>query len=213
MKKILVVFFALALSLGAVQAQTKDSSFRRHHKEHSMGSFQNLNLSAEQKAKLKTLREDFKKQHNALKEQEATLTVAQMKEKRKALADQQRSQFESILTKEQKDQLAHMKIEKKGNGQFRNGSKGKRYEAARMAEDLNLSADQKAQIAKLREDFTTQALAIRHNTSLNKQAQKQALKELHEKNKKQMKSVLTEEQIEKLESQRGKRPQKKAVTR
>ena len=216
MKKILTALLAIALTAGATQAQTKDSSFRRHkghNKEHKMSSFQDLNLSEEQKAKMKVLREDFKKQHEALKAQESTLTVTQMKERRKALMEQHRSQFENILTQDQKQHLAQMKKDKRGEGQYRKGSKGKRDEAKRMAEDLNLSADQKARIAKLREEFRTQAQAIRNNSSLNKEAQKKALKELHEKNKEQMKNVLTQEQIQKIESGRGKRPQKKAVTK
>jgi Spy/CpxP family protein refolding chaperone len=215
MKKILTGFLAIALSVGAAQAQTKDSSFRkdkRHHKEHRMGSFQSLNLSEEQKAKMKSLREDFRKQHDALKAQESTLTVTQMKERRKALATEQRSKFENIFTAEQKAQLAQMKKNGKAKGHYK-GGKARKLEGARVADELNLTEDQKSRMAKLREDFRTQAEAIRKNSSLDKEAQKKALKQLHEKNKEQMKSVLTAEQIQKIESQRGKRPQKSTTTK
>jgi len=208
MKKILSGFLALVLTASAAQAQ--DTTFKKHGKhgkEHKMHAMKGLDLSEEQKTKMKALNADFKKQHEELKKQESTLTVTQMKERRKELAQQHRTQVQSILTAEQKAKMEQAKKEGKGRGKYK-GGKARREEAHRVHDELNLSAEQQAKMKDLREDFRSKAEAIRKNKSLNKEAQKKALKELHEKNKEQMKMVLTKEQLDKIEAQRGKRPQK-----
>ena len=129
MKRILSSALILALSIGAAQAQTtstdKQKDQKKEHRGHHKGGrgegYEKLNLTADQQARMKTLKENYKKQAEALKQQETSLTAAQMKEKRKALHEQHRAQFESILTKEQKDQLAALKAERKAsakNGKF-----------------------------------------------------------------------------------------------
>ncbi|MBD0288327.1 MAG: hypothetical protein ICV79_23295, partial [Flavisolibacter sp.] len=68
MKKVITSALVLALTIGAVQAQKtsaeKDKSYK---KEHRMDGFDGLNLTADQKARMQTLRNDFKKQNEELK--------------------------------------------------------------------------------------------------------------------------------------------------
>jgi Spy/CpxP family protein refolding chaperone len=210
MKRILTGILAFVLLMGTAQAQTKDSTHRKagkHHKEHRMDAYHKLDLTEEQKTKMKELKADFKKQEDELKTQENTLTAAQMKERRKALSQEYIRQYESILTKEQKEQVAQFK--KEGKGRHGKGMKGRKHEAQKVEKDLDLTPDQQAKMKALREDFKTKAEAIRSNKSLDKEAQKKAFKQLHEENKAQMKSILTKEQLEKMDSGKGKRKEGK----
>jgi len=209
MKKIITAVFAIILSAGALQAQTKESGkFKGGEKKaQGMGAYQSLNLTEEQKTRFKALRESFKKESEALKAQESSLTASQMKERKQALMQKHRAEIESILTPEQKEQLAKQKGEGRGKGQFKSGKRARGGENT-MAEELNLSAEQKAKISSLRKEFQDKAEAIRKDERLDREAKRKAFQQLHNQNKEQMKAVLTKEQAEKIEAQRGKRPQR-----
>lgn len=116
MKKLSIVLAAAFLfSLGA-SAQTERKSDDRMEARQGKGRggkhgqmAKELNLSEDQKAKAKVIAKDFKAQHDALKSQESTLTVTQMKEKRKALMQNQQTQMRAILTAEQQAKFDEMK--------------------------------------------------------------------------------------------------------
>ena len=79
----------------------------------------NLNLTADQKAQLKTMREDAKQQREAI-QNDATLTADQKKAKMKELHKTQSDKMKSILTPEQqatwKANMQQMKENSKMNG-------------------------------------------------------------------------------------------------
>jgi Spy/CpxP family protein refolding chaperone len=229
------LILALSIGAAQAQSTTTDKKesqrkehkgeFNGHHKGGKGEGMEKLNLTADQQARMKALHADFKKQQEALKAQENTLTVAQMKEKRKALHEQQRAQMESILTKEQKDQLAQMKAERKAmakegrgdqggfdstsRGEF--GKRGPKGEAgvgrvAELSKELNLTAEQQTKMQQLRTDFRSKMEAIRNDNALSPEQKKAKFQELAKAQKEQMKSILTKEQIEKMESLRKERP-------
>ncbi len=61
MKRIITSAFVIMLTIGAAQAQTTTDK-QGHKKEHKM-AFDKLDLSADQKARLQSVREDYKKHH------------------------------------------------------------------------------------------------------------------------------------------------------
>lgn len=232
MKRLVTSALILALSIGAVQAQQtkpgkaegQKKEHRGHHGDHKGGKgagFEKLNLTADQKAKMQSLREEFKKESQALKAQENTLTVAQMKEKRKALHEKHQAQMQAILTKEQKEQIAQFKAEHKGAAQARKGDRGRFDSSARgqrdgfrgqrgpggargaeFAKELNLTADQQTRMQQIRTDFRSKMEAVRNNSALTQEQKRTQFQELTKAQQEQMKSVLTKEQIEKMQTLR-----------
>ena len=206
MKKILTVTLAIALFAGAAQAQTKDSS--RHHRKggHEMMA-KKLDLTADQQAKLKTIREAQHQEMKALRENKS-LTAEQSKAQRLELQNKYRSQFESVLTSAQREQLAKQKSEWK-NKEGKKGSfnKGKHQKGGKdfkrgggFGQDLNLSQDQKDKMQKMRVDSKTSFESIRNDKSLTEEQKKEKMKAFKQQQHEQMKSILTPEQLEKLKA-------------
>ena len=101
----------------SAQSQTMQSDTSHHFRRGKM--MDNLNLTADQKAQLKTMREDAKQQREAI-QNDASLTQDQKKEKMKELHKTQSEKMNSILTPEQqatwKANMQQMKENKKMNG-------------------------------------------------------------------------------------------------
>lgn len=241
MKKILTSALIIALSVGAAQAQSTTTpkkegqrkehkgDFKGHHQGGKGEGLEKLNLTADQQARMKALNGDFKKQQEALKAQESTLTAAQMKEKRQALHQQQRAQMESILTQEQKAQLAQLKEERKAQAKEGRGERGRFDSTGRkdfgkrgpngdagfsrggdFAKELNLTADQQTKMQQIRADFRSKMEAIRNDNALTQEQKKTKFQELAKAQQEQVKSILTKEQIQKMESLRKERPARSA---
>src|SRR5215204_2002436 len=102
MKRVLTSALAILLVTSAVQAQTetkKDPQHQQHHGQKD-GVYKQLDLSSDQQAKLKTLRESFRQQQAALKAQ--NLSDAERKTQMKTLHQQHKTQMEALLTAAQK---------------------------------------------------------------------------------------------------------------
>lgn len=205
MKKIVTSAFIIALTIGAVQAQTTPDKQQGQRKEHKMAHDQ-LNLSEEQKANMQKIREDFKKKMDELKKQDQ-ITVAEMKQRRQALQEQHKAQVDAILTPAQKDQLAKMKTERKnmnreGKGRFHKGGHAFGSRGADLQKELKLTADQQQKVAKIRSDFRTKMQALRSDNSVSLDQKKEKMQELMKQHQEEMKTVLTKEQMEKVKSLR-----------
>ena len=61
MKRIITSALVILMTIGAAQAQSGSKEKHKTHKEHRKGGFDGLNLSADQQARMKALREDYKK--------------------------------------------------------------------------------------------------------------------------------------------------------
>jgi Spy/CpxP family protein refolding chaperone len=101
----------------STKSQTVQSDSTHHFRRGKM--MDNLNLTADQKAQLKTMREDAKQQREAI-QNDASLTQDQKKEKMKELHKTQSEKMNSILTPEQqatwKANMQQMKENNKMNG-------------------------------------------------------------------------------------------------
>src|SRR5690242_162101 len=74
----------------------------------------------------------------------------------------------------------------------------------RMAQQLNLTQDQQTKVQDIFKQQRSQAQAIRQNTSLTPEQQKEQLKQLRESTHSQISAVLTPEQQAKMKELRGK---------
>jgi Spy/CpxP family protein refolding chaperone len=126
MKKLFLFAFAALLFAATGNAQVKrnsdpsqtmQSDTSHHFRKGKM--MDNLNLTADQKAELKSMREDAKQQREAI-QNDASLTADQKKAKMKELHKTQSDKMKSILTPEQqatwKANMQQMKENRKMNG-------------------------------------------------------------------------------------------------
>ena len=88
------------------------------------------------------------------------------------------------------------------------GRKGDFKRGADFQKELNLTQDQKDKMAKIRTDFKSQFETLRNDNSLSKEDKKTKMHELMKAQQEQMKTVLTKEQLEKMQSLRKDHPAK-----
>ena len=217
MKRIFSSALVILLTIGAAQAQTNSTDKRPGHKKEQKQSFDKLNLSSDQKARLQSIREDFKKQTADLKNN-TSLTADQKQARRKELHEQFRAQSEAILTPAQKEQMAKSKEEwKEKNKEARKDFKkdGKQRPGRGMnrgqgaaQKDLGLNADQQKKMEQMRADFRNKFSSLRSDNSLTADQKKLKMQEMRKQQQEQMKSILTPDQIQKMESARQDRTRK-----
>ena len=213
MKKILTSL-AIVLFVGASQAQDKP-----HHERGGDKFAKELNLTAEQKSKLQTIREAQKKEMEALKQNGQVNN-----EQRKAIHEKYKSQFEAVLTPAQKEEMDKNRKEWKGKAKGGEGKEGERkgfgkrggeagnrgganfgHQAAFFKKELNLSADQETKLKGIFQDFQTKSKAIRSNTSLSKEQKREQMQTLSKQYMDQGKTVLNADQLKKLDEMKAKR--------
>ncbi|MBD0366693.1 MAG: hypothetical protein ICV53_11405 [Flavisolibacter sp.] len=203
MKKIITSALVIALTIGAAQAQeTSTEKSKGYKKEHRMGGFDQLDLTADQKARLQTLRNNFKKQNEELKNN-TQLTAEQKQARRRELHQQFRSQSEAILTPAQKEQLAKMKTERQANGKQKMGTYGKGFDrGVTFQRELNLTQEQEKKMQQIRSEYRSKFEAVHQDDALTQEQKRAKMQELMKAQQEQMKTVLTKEQAEKMESMR-----------
>jgi Spy/CpxP family protein refolding chaperone len=212
MKRILTTALAIVLFVGASQAQDKS----RHERGRDKFATE-LNLTADQKAKLQTIREAQKKEMEALK-QNGSVTP----EQRKAIHEKYKTQTEAIYTPAQKEQLAKKREEWKAKGGERKafgkrgGDAAKRgnanfgQQAAFFKKELNLSADQETKLKGIFQEFQSKSKDLKSNTGLSKEQKREQMQSLAKQYMNQGKTVLNADQLKKLEEMKGKRKDKRS---
>ncbi len=203
MKKIILGLTALTLTLSVMaQEESKEKKSwgggdRKEMRGGDHGKMQEmmekLNLSEDQKAKMKAINEEFKNEMEALKSQKFSEEV--MKEKRMAIMKSRKEKIAAILTPEQKKQWENMKPGKGDKDHDRGDkreSREEKFEA--MAKELNLTADQSAKFKVLQSSLRTKIKDIRSSTSLSEEQKKSEMKEVYKNHKKSVEEILTPEQ-------------------
>ena len=196
MKKIITGMLVLAAFVFSANAQEagkekfKDHG-QYHHRKHWMAK--DLNLSAEQKEQMKAIHEATKNQLMELSKNE-NITVKEFKTRKEAIHKEQKEKINNLLTAEQKAQIAKNKEAQKEKYVT---MRAKRLEE--MKSKLNLSDEQVTQIKASHEAQRAKADAIRDNEQLSKEERMQQLSALRGENKNELKKILTEEQLLKLE--------------
>jgi Spy/CpxP family protein refolding chaperone len=209
MKKIILSVLVAAAVVTTSMAQDIPERKRPGHemkrKHHRGDEFKKLNLSEDQKAQFKALNEENRKQMAELKKND-NITVKEWNSKKEALRKDHREKMQTLLTTEQKAQLEKSKMDRKEK-------MGERSTARmdKMKTSLGLSDDQSAKLKSNRTAMQEKMKSIRENKSLDDQAKKEQVKELMKKQKEDMRSILTEEQLKKLDEQKQKRPSHRKI--
>jgi len=171
---------------------------RKHHRGMDM---QKLNLTEEQKATFKSQKENFRKQMEELKKNE-TLTLGEAKKRAENIRKEHKAKMEGLLTNDQKTQLQKIKAE----GKEKHAAMG-RQRGERMKTELGLTDEQSAKMQSNRKAMGEKMKALRENKSLTDNQKKEQMKELMKQQKENMKSVLTEDQLKKLNEIKHNRPE------
>lgn len=194
MKRIIIGALALLLITGAAQAQTTEGK-----KQHRKDRTEQLNLTADQQAKLKTIREAHRKQWQELQKQDH-ITVKEWKARRQQLTQKHRKEVSGILTAEQQQQLAKMQGERRKDMQ----SKALRQKERPMAQ-LALTHTQQTKMKEINQTFKGKRQALRSNTTIAESQKREQLKTLTQQHRQEVKAILTKEQQQKLEALRQER--------
>jgi Spy/CpxP family protein refolding chaperone len=209
MKKVILSMMIAAFATLSVQAQEipdrKHEEFKPVHKERMFNKKEltSLNLTDEQKTKMKSMNQDIRKQMEDLRKQD-NITVKESRERMEALRKDHQAQFQSILTPEQKTQIQKDKEARKAKvKEFSN----KRQE--RMKEELNLTDEQSAKMTENRKAAAEKIKAVRENGSLKDEEKKEQIKELMKEQKESIKSLLTEDQLKKMKENKKHHTEKK----
>lgn len=203
MKKIAAGMLALASFIFSASAQETPNMKRFHHPHKHGMMMQELNLTADQQQQLKASRDNYQKQWLELNKNE-NITVKESRDKKDALRKEQKEKMMAILTSEQKNKLEQLK---KDHEAKREALAAKRLD--KMKTKLNLSDDQLAKIKSGNETVHAKAKAIREDDQLSRTEKKEKLMALKAETQTNLKSILTPEQISKLEELKKNRIEKR----
>ena len=210
MKKIIIGAFVMLIAFGSVVGQEKQEH-KRNHKGYGRGTEQ-LNLSADQKVQMKVINDEFRNQMQELKKNE-NITVKDLKTRKEELSKSHKERIQGILTADQKIQFEKMKQEHRSEGKGKKGKTkhGRGYGEGKMesmTERLDLSKEQTEKLKAFRSGNSEKIKNIRSNESLTQEQKKEQMKELMKKQKDEMKSILTEEQLKKMDELKSNRNKK-----
>jgi Spy/CpxP family protein refolding chaperone len=183
---------------GATQ-NAPEKPYGRHHRHPSPIGYMSrkLNLSQQQQDQLKPIFQKQREQMQAIRK-DTTLTADQKKQKIEALHQEFQPQVNGVLTPEQQQQWQQVKAQGKPQLEERRQAMG----SARMAQKLNLSAQQQEQIKPLMEKRREQAKAIWQDNSLTADQKKQKMQALNQETRAQMNTILTPEQQQQMQQMR-----------
>jgi len=205
MKKFIVCTFVLAVAIQGIKAQEIPERTRETINRHHRDGVNRLNLSEEQKAKFKSLNEDFRTQMEELKKKD-DITVKEWRSRMENLRKDHRDKISSLLTDDQKNQLKKSREAR----QLRQSDRRKEG-FDRMRTRLNLTDDQAAKLKQSHSDMAEKIQSIREDQSLTDDQKKEQVKELKKKNQENLKTILSEDQLKRLHEKQVRRPAKLPV--
>jgi Spy/CpxP family protein refolding chaperone len=180
---------ALALSVGMAHAVLAQEGLG--HGPGGPGFGKELNLTADQQAKMKQIREQNMASMKAIRDDQS-LTPEQRQQKMQALHESMKTQMEAILTPEQQKKMAQMpEHQGRMGGPMLNGN------PQRVAKELNLTADQQTKIKSIMQSSNQQMRTIEQNQSLSQQDKRAQINQLRDSTKTQISALLTPDQQQK----------------
>jgi len=203
MKKI--VFSLLAFAI-VIAAKAQDIPERKmdapgvHHmhdrggmeRHQKMMAMKGVQFTDQQKDQVKKGNEDFRTKMEALKKED-NITVKEYRTRMENLHKDHKAYMQSILTTDQKAQIEKNKTDMKGRHE-----EMARKREERMKTTLNLTDEQTSQLRKNREDISAKIRQIREDKSLSEDKKREEIRNEMKSQHEKMKSILTEEQKNKL---------------
>lgn len=195
----------MVIAAVSVNAQQPDNSKKqehhqqfRHHRGHGRDMMaKKLNFSDQQKEQLKNINSDYHKKMMDLKKHDE-ITVKEFKSQMGALNKAHREQMQALLTPAQKDQLSKMKEERMKMAKVNAGAR-----AEKMKIKLGLTDAQASQLKTMRTETFGKIKSIHADNSLSQEQKHEQIKSLVLQQKEQLKTVLTPDQMQKLEQMKG----------
>ncbi|HMK19481.1 MAG TPA: hypothetical protein VK492_14860 [Chitinophagaceae bacterium] len=199
MKKIIVLMLAM-VTIIAAQAQKERNPEERGHSDKMMA--EKLKLSDEQKQKAKALNEDYRKKMDELRKKDDIL----VKDWRNQMTELNKKHKENMSALLSKEQIEKYKVERKKMAEI---DANARMEKMKLRLDLN--NDQVEKIKKQNSEMREKMKAIHENESQDMVKKREEMKVLIQKNKENMRSILNEEQMKKMQEMRKSMPRKRRV--
>lgn len=184
----LAVLAVLALALvaqGAIAAPVVTPGMQRAH-QYAGSMFDKLGLTADQKAKLESIKADFRSQRQAVTA-DKSLTPDARKARLREIRSNERAQINQVLTPAQQQQLRDLMKARK----------------AKMAEALGLTPDQQAQIKSIRQSSRADIKAVMADQTLTPVAKAAKIREIRTATKAKIDALLTPEQRAKVQAHRA----------
>ena len=169
-----------------------------HHSFDQQNMADKLHFTDEQKIQFESINSDFKSSMEELKNQ--NLTEKELKEKRQELVKERMEKVQAMLTPEQKTQMQEFRKEGKGRSGMNHGNRMEKIKSS-----LNLTDEQVEKMKAEREAFKSKEEAIKNDQSLTADQKNEQLKSLRESKMNSFKSILTPDQLKKLEEMKDKR--------
>ena len=199
MKKIVIALLAAGCFIFSVNAQVegKHENTPRAGKENNCKPHRNhmrmqkMNITDAQKQEFKTIHSDYKARMEAL-EKNGSMTVKDYKVQKEILLKERKQKIQAVLTPQQKAQMesAMQKPMQKNN------------KVHLKLKELGLTKEQRAQLKTQKEATKTKMQSIKNDQSLTSEQKKEQIKVLRNTNMNDLKSVLTPEQLNKLEAEK-----------
>ncbi len=167
-------------------------SFRNHHR-HFGNEMAKMHFTPEQRKQMMDINKDYRKKQSDLYKND-NLTLGQYKSQLLALQKEKKNKMQSLLTADQKNQIAESKKHKEENMQVMAAA-----HLERMKIKLNLTDAQAATIKSQFQNVRAQIKSIRENDNLLRDQKMEQIKTLLAKQKEAIKSVLTPDQINKMD--------------
>jgi len=205
MKKIVLLLLIVSMAVATTQAQDMRPRKHRMQRDNHGMMAEKLNFSEDQKAKMKTMNEGFRTKRMDLRKND-NITVKEWKNRMETLRKDHKTKMEGLLTGEQKERIEKMKIERKA---MRDIDAKARMD--KMKIHLGLSDEQASKFSKNRSEMEEKMKALRENKTLDGEKKREQMNELMKQQKEKMKSILTEEQMKKLQERKGQRPPRREV--
>jgi len=203
MKKIIVLKLAMVMIIAAQAQEKRVPEQRKVYRDKMMT--EKIKLSDEQKQKAKTLNEDYRKKMDELRKKDDIL-VKDWRNQMTELNKKHREDMSALLSKEQKEQIGKFKVERKKMAEI---DANARMEKMKLR--LDLSNDQMERIKKQRTESLENMKVIRENRSQDMMKKRVEMKALIQKRKENMRSILNEGQMKKMQEMRKPMPRKRRV--
>lgn len=184
-----------SVTLVTVHAQEKEIPRERKEFRDKMMA-ERLKLTEEQQQRAKTLNENFRKQMTELRKKE-DITVKEWRNQAMELNKKHREEMRNLLTNEQKDRMEKFKLERK---QMTDIDADAKLEKMKLRLDLN--KEQFEQLKKQRAETMEKMRSIRENNAMDMMNKRAEIRALMERRRENMKSILTEDQMKKMQELR-----------